>query len=41
MIGAPVTTKSKEAILAVLWMTADAQLRGRDADGFCDNPNPS
>lgn len=40
-----VTVKSKKATFAVIWMTADAQWRGRDMEGFCDNPyshqNPS
>lgn len=32
------TVKSEEAVLAVIWMTADAQLRGRDAEGFRATP---
>lgn len=34
----PLTVKNKEASFAVLSMTADAQLRGRDIEGFWDNP---
>jgi hypothetical protein len=30
--------KDKEATLTVTLMTADAQLRKRDMDGFCDKP---
>lgn len=32
------SVKSKEADFAVIWTTADAQLRGRDMERFCDNP---
>lgn len=33
----PLTVKSKEATFAVISMTADAQLKGRDMEGFRDN----
>lgn len=29
---------SRQATFAVIWMTADAQVRGRDMEGFCDSP---
>lgn len=35
----PLTGKGKEATIAVVLMTADAQLRKRDTGGFCDNPD--
>lgn len=31
--------KNKEATFAVILMTADSQLRGRDTEDFCDNPS--
>jgi hypothetical protein len=34
----PLHVKGKEAPLAVVAMTADAQLRKRDTEGFGDNP---
>jgi hypothetical protein len=30
--------KSKEATFAVTLLTTDTWLRGRDVEGFCDNP---
>ena len=33
----PLTTQDKKASLAVVWLTADSQLRMRDIEGFCDN----
>lgn len=36
----PMTVKSKEATSAVISMTVDTQLRGRDVEGFCDNLYP-
>lgn len=38
MMVLPLTVKSKEATFAVVSMTADAQLRGRDVEGLCDKP---
>jgi hypothetical protein len=40
MIHAPAPLKSKMAVLAMISMVA-AWLRGRDMEGFCDNPYPS
>ena len=39
MIHAPAPLKSKMAVLAMISMVA-AWLRGRDMEGFCDNPYP-
>lgn len=33
--------KSKEATFVVTLLTADTQSRGRDTEGFWDNPHPS
>lgn len=33
------TEKSKEADFVVISMTADAQSRGKDMEGFCGNPS--
>lgn len=35
----PLTVKGKEATIAMVLMTADAQLRKRDTGGFYDNPD--
>jgi hypothetical protein len=35
----PLTVRSKEATLAVVLMTTDAQLGKRDMRGFCDDPH--
>jgi hypothetical protein len=32
------TTKNKEATFAMILMTADTQLKGRNMEGFCVNP---
>lgn len=32
--------KNKKATFDVLSMTADAQTRGRNREGFCDSPTP-
>lgn len=32
--------KNKKATFDVISMTADAQSRGRNMEGFCDNPTP-
>ena len=37
----PLTVKSRGVTFAVVSMTADAQLREGDAEGFCGNPYPS
>ena len=39
----PLTVENKETAMTVISMTADAQLRKRDMEGFCDNfyPNPN
>ena len=36
MMVLTLTVKSKEAAFAMVSMTADAQLRGRDMEGLCD-----
>ena len=36
-IHTPTAVKSKKATFAVIWITTDAQLIGRDMEGFCDN----
>lgn len=36
----PLIVKSKEATFALILMMADAQLRGRDMEDFCDSPYP-
>lgn len=33
-------TVKQEATFAMIWMTADSQLRNRDMEDFCDNPYP-
>lgn len=37
-ICTPTDVKSKEATFAVISMIADAQLRRRDVEDFCNNP---
>ena len=36
----PLTIKSEEDTFAEISMPADAQLRGKDMEGFCENPYP-